>query len=180
MAFIFIECKHNSIAGAYGNKLFTPFCSRSCVCDPDIRFTPVCPENGVQTFYSPCHAGCTADRIANGQRVFTNCSCGIDSELALINDGVSFATEGACGYIDCQKLWIIFQFLFGFATVCMGSRLVGKILISIRSVLNQDKAIALGLELMVVGIITYIPGKLGYDFIAGNWFFFLLQKRNLI
>lgn len=174
VAYIFIDCKHNSVAGAYNGKLTIPFCSRNCLCDPDISFTPVCPENGVQTFFSPCHAGCSSERIVNDQRVFANCSCGIDTEISLNGDGV-FATEGACGYFDCQKFWIIFQVLTVFGAICIGSRLVGKILISIRSVLSQDKALALATELTLVGIVAYIPGKIAYEAIAGDSRDFILS-----
>lgn len=164
VGFIFIECSHNSIAGAYGKRLSTPYCSRHCTCDSDIRFTPVCPENGVQTFYSPCHAGCTSDHVVNGKRIFGNCTCGIDAEIPITS---SVATEGACGYKSCQNLWIVFQTLSAFGAVCVGSRLVGKLLITIRSVLHQDTALALALELTFVGLLTYIPGKIAYEYIAG-------------
>lgn len=87
--------------------------------------------------------------------------------MTLINDHVSTASEGACGYESCQKIWVIFQILAAFGAVCVGSRLVGKILISIRSVLLQDTAIALALELTFVGLLAYIPGKFAYEYVAG-------------
>lgn len=77
------------------------------------------------------------------------------------------ASEGACGYESCQKMWIIFQVLTAFGAVCVGSRLVGKLLISIRSVLPQDTAMSLALELSFVGLIAYVPGKFAYKYIAG-------------
>lgn len=167
IGFIFIECSHNAIAAAYGNKIQLPFCSRDCVCDNDIRFTPVCPQNSTKTFFSPCHAGCTSEEIVNGQRMFSHCTCGNNPDEVLINDGLLAASEGACGYEKCQKMWIIFQVLVAFGAVCIGSRLVGKILISIRCVLSQDTAIALALELTFVGLLAYIPGKMAYEYIAG-------------
>lgn len=69
VAFIFMECNNSSIAGAYTSKLTKPFCSRSCVCDDSIQFSPVCPDNSVQTYFSPCHAGCKDEEIINGIRV---------------------------------------------------------------------------------------------------------------
>lgn len=168
VAFIFIHCSHNAIAGAYSGRLTLPFCSHSCSCDPDIRFTPVCPADGVQTYFSPCHAGCASNHIVNGQRVFANCSCGVDTDIEMVGDGV-YASEGACGHVNCQKFWIIFQVLIIFGAVCIGSRLIGKILISIRSVLPQDKALALATELTLVGFIAYVPGKIAYEAIAGTF-----------
>lgn len=167
MSFIFITCSHRPIAGAYGGKLAQPYCSRHCLCDPDIEFTPVCPANSIQTYFSPCHAGCTSEHLINGERIFGNCSCGVDSEISLDGDGI-YATDGACGFANCQTFWIIFHVLSTFGAVCVGSRIVGKIIISIRCVLPQDKALALAMELTLIGLIAYIPGKIAYDEIAGK------------
>lgn len=169
IGFIYIECSHNGIAAAYGNTLSMPYCSRSCSCDPDIRFTPVCPNQSTQTYFSPCHAGCVFELLTNGERKFGGCTCGIDPDMSLINNAVSVVTEGACGYENCQKMWVIFQVLVAFGTVCIGSRMVGKILISIRSVLHQDTSIALALELTFIGLIAYIPGFWAYKYIAGKF-----------
>lgn len=105
--------------------------------------------------------------MVNGQRTFGDCTCGENPDEILINGGLVSATEGACGYENCQRMWIIFQVLCGFGAVCIGSRFVGKILISMRSVLSQDKAVALALELTFVGLLAYIPGKFAYEYIAG-------------
>lgn len=59
----------------------------------------------------------------------------------------------------------------------IGSRLVGKILIAIRSVLPQDKALALASEITIVYIIAHIPGKIGYEAIDGKYIFY---RRNHI
>lgn len=104
--------------------------------------------------------------------MYGDCSCGIDTEFPLHDGDVTRATEGACGYSNCQKLWIIFHVLTGFAAVCYGSRLVGKLLLSIRSVLAQDKAVALAVQLTLVGLLAYIPGKIAYDFIASELYSF--------
>lgn len=56
-----------------------------------------------------------------------------------------------------------------FGASLLGSGLVANILISIRAVLPQDKAIALALELTFIGLLSNIPGKIGYQFIAGSF-----------
>jgi type III secretory pathway component EscS len=126
-------------------------------------FMPVCPENSVQTFYSPCHAGCGAEIFINNIRVFGNCSCGVDIELPVED---SIATEGACGMSDCQPYWIAFQALIVISSALIASTLVGKLIISIRAVLPQDKSLAISIELLLVGIVAFIPGKMLYDYIA--------------
>lgn len=124
---------------------------------------PVCPENGVQTYFSPCHAGCGAEIYINNVRMFGNCSCGIDTQIPMID---LIATDGACGMDDCQPYWIVYQALSVFASALLGSTLIGKLIISIRSVLPQDKASAIALELSLIGLIVYIPGKIAYREIA--------------
>lgn len=128
----------------------------------------MCPENGDQSFYNPCYAGCGAEIIINNIRVYGNCSCGIDTQLPMED---LIATEGACGMADCQPYWIAFQILIILAAALLGSTLVGKLVISLRCVMPQDKSIALSIELFLIGLIANIPGKLLYQLIASKSLF---------
>lgn len=110
-------------------------------------------------------AGCTEELVINNILVYGNCSCGADTELQL--EGL-LATEGACGMDSCQPFWIAHQVLSVIASALLGSTLIGKLIITLRSVLPQDKSTALGFELFFVGLIVYIPGKIGYRFIASK------------
>lgn len=78
------------------------------------------------------------------------------------------ATDGACGYIVCQKLWILYQTLTVIIAALLGSTIIGKILISLRCVLPQDKSLALGMELTIAGLLVYLPGKISYQYISGK------------
>lgn len=149
---------------------------------------PVCPENSDQTYFSPCYgkslqsrkrhsialicdfnflsAGCSMEILINNVRVYGNCSCGADTEI--IKTGL-IATEGACGMENCQSSWISHQVLSVIASALLGSTLIGKLIITLRSVLPQDKCTALSLELFFLGLIVYIPGKIGYRFIASKF-----------
>ena len=109
-------------------------------------------------------AGCGAEIFLNNVRVFGNCSCGIDVQLEMED---LIATEGACGMDDCQPYWISYQVLSVIAAAILGSTLIGKIIISLRSVLPQDKSSAIAMEIMFVSLFVFIPGKFGYRFIAG-------------
>lgn len=96
--------------------------------------------------------------------MFGNCSCGVDTQLPMED---LLATEGACGMDDCQPFWISYQVLSVVAAAILGSTLIGKLIITLRSVLPQDKCTAIAIELMLVSIFVYVPGKFGYRFIAG-------------
>jgi hypothetical protein len=110
-------------------------------------------------------SGCGAEISINDIRMFGNCSCGVDIEMPLED---SIATEGACGMSSCQPYYIAFQGLVIVAAALIASTLVGKLIIAIRAVLPQDKSLAISVELFLVGIIAYVPGKFLYAFIANQ------------
>lgn len=95
--------------------------------------------------------------------MFGNCSCGIDTEIPLED---SIATEGGCGMSNCRPYYIAFHGLVIMAAALIASTLVGKLIIGIRAVLPQDKALSIAAELMFVGIFVFIPGKIGYAYLA--------------
>ena len=109
-------------------------------------------------------AGCGAEIVINNVRVFGNCTCGVDTTNVMED---LIATEGACGMDDCQPFWIAHQVLSVVASALLGSTLIGKLIITLRAVLPQDKSSALAIEIFLIGLIVYIPGKIGYRLIAG-------------
>uniref|UniRef100_A0A182Q9P7 Kazal-like domain-containing protein n=1 Tax=Anopheles farauti TaxID=69004 RepID=A0A182Q9P7_9DIPT len=167
IAFIFISCGEEQIAGAYrGRKLIKPFCASNCVCAENVPFTPVCPVDSRFTYFSPCHAGCQDREEINSIVIYRNCTCGVDVDIVLENGGD--ATEGACGIEDCQPYWIVFQVLTVIVAMLLASGLTGKVIISLRSVLTQDKAMALAVELTLVGLVVYLPGTAIYQVVASH------------
>lgn len=90
-AYIFINCPSIQLAGSYRSSLTTPMCSNNCMCESTVMFMPVCPQDSVFTYYSPCHAGCHSEEYINDIRVrlpFIDCSYNIDvnQEIHLILD----------------------------------------------------------------------------------------------
>ncbi|XP_055597339.1 solute carrier organic anion transporter family member 1C1 [Uranotaenia lowii] len=164
IAFIFISCDNEQIAGARKSRLTKTYCAHDCVCPDNVPFSPVCPEEGIFTYFSPCHAGCQNRTEINNVIIYENCSCGAATDLFL-KEGVR-ATEGACGMADCQKYWIIFQVLTVVVSGLLASAIVGKFIISVRAVLPQDKSLALAMELTLVGLVAYLPGTAAYQMIA--------------
>lgn len=133
-------------------------------------FQPVCPgQSGSLTYYSPCHAGCSTETTFNNIKIYTNCTCADDVSNPIVGGS---ATEGACNNNECQKFWITFQALQTIGAALLASGFIGNLLITIRSVLPQDKSLALSFELCAVGIFAYVPGKFFYDAVASNKPFF--------
>nr|XP_027207279.1 solute carrier organic anion transporter family member 3A1-like [Penaeus vannamei] len=59
---IFAGCPKLDIVGPVAGSL-TPPCSADCGCSG--RFSPMCSEDQITLFYSPCYAGCTVASTAN-------------------------------------------------------------------------------------------------------------------
>ncbi|XP_062142026.1 solute carrier organic anion transporter family member 1A6 isoform X1 [Drosophila sulfurigaster albostrigata] len=163
VAYIFISCDVGPVAGVVGGKLTQPYCASQCLCTPT-AFMPVCPENSTVTYFSPCYAGCTQKSTINSFSLYEGCSCMGDQTTNVA--GTSRATAGACSAAACQSKIIIFQVLSISAAFMVGMSAIGKTLITLRAVLPQDKTLALGFELMLVGLFAYVPAHLSYDLVT--------------
>lgn len=79
------------------------------------------------------------------------------------------ATEGACSAEQCDRMLVIFQVLSVSMAVIFGMTTIGKIIITLRSVLPQDKGIALAVEITFVGLFAFIPAHLAYDLVTRTY-----------
>ncbi|XP_055915762.1 solute carrier organic anion transporter family member 1A5 [Eupeodes corollae] len=161
---IYVRCDVGPIAGFSKGKLAQPYCSKQCICSPN-TFLPVCPENSTVTYFSPCYAGCERQSFINQIALYEGCTCGMDTETGWTQ---MRATAGACNRNNCNRMWILFQVSSISMASLLATTVVGKFLISLRSVLPQDKALALALKVLFVGLFAFVPGKLGYDFISSK------------
>nr|XP_014086918.1 solute carrier organic anion transporter family member 1A1 [Bactrocera oleae] len=165
IANIFIKCDVGDIAGVTQGKVLQPFCSKQCtgICKAN-TFQPVCPENSTVTYFSACYAGCTGTKSINNVLLYEGCTCtsnyNAESQVNLR------ATEGACSYVNCQRMLIGFQVLSLIAAAVLGASIIGKVIITLRSVLPQDKALALATQLTLCGIFAYIPVHIAYDMVT--------------
>ncbi len=98
-------------------------------------------------------------------RVFGNCTCGVDTDIPSSEDNL-IATIGGCGMSACQPYYMAFHGLIIIAAALIASTLVGKLIVGIRAVLPQDKALATASALMFIGLFVFIPGKIGYSILA--------------
>uniref|UniRef100_A0A1A9WZQ3 Kazal-like domain-containing protein n=1 Tax=Glossina brevipalpis TaxID=37001 RepID=A0A1A9WZQ3_9MUSC len=165
IAFVYIKCNVGPIAGITNGKLQQPYCSRQCLCTPN-TFFPVCPENSTVTYFSPCYAGCTQKSTIGNVEIYEGCSCGGTNNYEMNSDYSLRATEGACSAEHCDKMLVVFQVLSVSMAVIFGMTMIGKIIITLRSVLPQDKGIALAVEISFVGLFAFIPAHLAYDLVT--------------
>ncbi|CAH1153524.1 unnamed protein product [Phaedon cochleariae] len=151
-ATVFSNCTRGPI-NHHKNAISIPYCSSNCGCSADELFQPICVDG--KTYFSPCLAGCTS--FTAGIKVYNNCSCG------------TIISEGSCDKEHCRLVLAMVQANSVISYGLLASTVVPNIIINIRSVLNKDKAVALGLGMTFVGIIPYVPVKLMYDSVADNF-----------
>ncbi|XP_058794488.1 solute carrier organic anion transporter family member 2A1-like [Phymastichus coffea] len=159
----FNNCEKPPIVGykVRGSLSLPEYCNRDCRCSQDADFRPICDKIGSNTYYSPCHAGCTTVTYGDN-KMYGNCSC-IQEKTGLI-DGE--AHDGPCGSNSCQMGWIVYELFTVIIYATASSTIIGDLLISLRSINPQDKALTIGYGLMFLGLFAYILGKISYDELA--------------
>ncbi|GLG94712.1 Uncharacterized protein GBIM_01863, partial [Gryllus bimaculatus] len=131
-------------------------CNKACNCPSNIPFVPVCDRNGINTFYSPCHAGCTNVEYIDDIKLYNDCKC-LKYERK--------AKSGACSYSNCTSKWVVFQSLGVFISGLVGTCVVGSVLLCFRSVAVQDKMHAIAFVIAHIGA-THLPGKFLFKFVT--------------
>lgn len=152
----------------------TASCNFGCACDMnDVQ--PVCGANGL-TYFSPCHAGCTSSPGAKSDN-YTNCACVLNNmqqPSPLVSSGVSgystashsyaevtmipVATAGPC-YKECDMI-LPFMVLLFFMTLLVAVTQMPVLMVVLRSVAEEEKAFALGIQFVIFRLFGYIPSPI--------------------
>ncbi|XP_014259140.1 solute carrier organic anion transporter family member 4C1-like [Cimex lectularius] len=156
--FAYLGCYKNDLAGSInqdGTWNLIEECNANCSCMGRLPYSPVCSEDQLTTYYSPCHAGCTEFEMINNTKTFFNCSC---------IGGSGIATSGACP-VDCSNHFIIFLCLLCFMKFLSATGRAGNTIIQFRSVKPEDKSISIALAEVVVCALAFIPAPIMYGFL---------------
>lgn len=131
-------------------------CGSECGC-PVGEFSPICTSEGI-TYLSPCIAGCTSVRTGNDSVYhFSDCLC-LGHEVT--------ATGGSCDR-DCPNLfWYILT--FSLFVLIHSTQEVGSMLLTLRCVAPQDKAMALGLVSFSIGLFGNVPCPIVYGAVVDS------------
>ncbi|XP_029161947.1 solute carrier organic anion transporter family member 1A5 [Nylanderia fulva] len=163
VSLIFVTCDRPPIVSLdKGSNGLLKYCNKNCHCSKDSDFRPVCDSSGKFTYYSPCYAGCSANIYIDNVKIYSSCNC-VEEMTGWGNDQ---AKDGPCESIKCQAGWMLFQFGSLLAYALVASTFVGDLLINIRSVYKQDKAISIGFWMTWIAIFVYAPGKCLYEFVS--------------
>ena len=169
---LFLSCKTLPIASLSEKKFdkYMPACNENCGCllDDDDKFyyDPVCYLDEGITFYNPCAAGClTALKVdhtnkttskkhkirdrgeeTDGEYEFTDCACLGDPDVRL--------TQGECDR-DCS-IWPFLIALF-VVTLVTTSGQTPAVSITMHSVKQEDRPLALGVQFLIWRALAYVP-----------------------
>ncbi|KAG6453172.1 hypothetical protein O3G_MSEX008005 [Manduca sexta] len=158
----------------------TAACNFNCLCT-ETDMEPVCGNNGL-TYFSPCHAGCAAFLSRSN---FTNCACvhensvvgGVGGVGAAVVSGASaaalragaaheysevtvvpVATAGACN-LPCTTIFPFLVLLF-FMTFVVAITQMPLLMIVLRSVSEEERSFALGMQFVIFRLFGYIPAPI--------------------
>ncbi|GBL94497.1 Solute carrier organic anion transporter family member 5A1 [Araneus ventricosus] len=131
-------------------------CNQDCLCTTKV-YTPVCGPDGLSTYFSPCHAGCTGYNKTGGKEYFTDCKCVHNVSGAIITGD---ASKSYCGF-ECQWL-ITFIVVLSLGKLVSSTARVANALVTLRCVDPEDKSLALGALSGVFSLLAFIPYPLIY------------------
>ena len=153
-------------------------CNQNCNCDA--VYQPVCQDG--TTYQNPCLAGCLAVNSTTGKcrnqnrqnydsefrfhtpvlDLFFDCSC--------VEDPTKAVTFGACS-MDCYKSLVPYLALIFMITMITCCAQTPAIFITLRSVNEDERPIAMGMQYLLLRLLAYIP--VSYS----GWNFKLIFRR---
>ncbi|ESO04434.1 hypothetical protein HELRODRAFT_172826 [Helobdella robusta] len=156
----------------YYNKFnLTSMCNKNCNCD-DNSMEFVCGDNGV-IYFSPCYAGCVTAAVGNGgkEQNYSDCSCVIlpsslsSSPQSPTTGSVHLTSLAEAGMGECVgkcETLVPFMVMLFFMTFVVTGTQMPLVMVTIRSVCEQEKALALGVQYVMLRLLAYIPAPLIY------------------
>ncbi|XP_066979045.1 solute carrier organic anion transporter family member 74D-like [Macrobrachium rosenbergii] len=145
-------------------------CSSSCNCIA--KFSPVCSEDNITLFYSPCAAGCTMVDVSVNPKVYRGCTCiGNNSSITLhspTSGAASIQNQGRTQYGTATKGYcpescgaiLYYLVLETIGTTALATGKIGTTIVHLRAVDDKDKGLSIGILEVFMALLGFIPGPL--------------------
>ncbi|KAH9526980.1 Solute carrier organic anion transporter member 5A1, variant 2 [Dermatophagoides farinae] len=169
-ALYFLGCENVKMAGTtlpYANTTrfqdtfsvnLTAECNLGCRCSSN-DLEPVCDVRNKISYYSPCFAGCTSVDNSRDIRNYSNCACLLSNnnnnhEITM----VPIVTPGPCHQI-CTAM-VPFMVLLFIITLVVSITQMPVVMITLRSVDEEERSLALGMQFVLFRLFGYIPSPI--------------------
>nr|XP_033803282.1 solute carrier organic anion transporter family member 2B1 isoform X4 [Geotrypetes seraphini] len=139
-------------------------CYKNCNC-PKMAYNPICGSDGFE-YMSPCYAGCKAFSIKPAERKvqnYTQCSC-----IKNVDQTEGFAKPGVCDSQCYHSHLLPFVALSLLTGILACTSHTPSFIIILRTVQSEDKSVAVGLQLMILRALGWLPGPVIYGTIIDS------------
>ncbi|XP_042216210.1 solute carrier organic anion transporter family member 74D-like isoform X2 [Homarus americanus] len=164
VSLMFIGCPKLEVIGPMDGSVVPP-CSADCGCSD--KFTPVCAQDKITLFYSPCYAGCSQEDLTAKPIEYSSCRCIANSSTPFHYGNFSTpipkhdwgtATRGYCPE-PCNGFFYYFLVEIIIKTVTSTSR-IGNSIVLLRAVSQEDKGLSLGTVTVFISLFAFIPAPI--------------------
>ncbi|XP_066909698.1 solute carrier organic anion transporter family member 74D isoform X3 [Halyomorpha halys] len=153
LSYAYLGCPTENLQGHWESEGWSlaESCNSFCSCPPNIKYNPLCAQDGSVLFYSPCHAGCPTGSFNTTLKVYQNCSCLPDIPIV----------PGPCP-LQCATKFNIFIAILCIMSYFSATGRAGNTIIQFRSVSEDDKAVSIGLTEAFLSTFAFIPAPIFY------------------
>ncbi|XP_067665586.1 solute carrier organic anion transporter family member 2A1-like [Haliotis asinina] len=116
-----------------------------CDCE-GVKFLPVCGDVSRETYFSPCHAGC---RVQN-ETTYVDCSMEMGGRVT------PGQCDSGCPFLYPYVITTVFYGLVGTLSI------IPAYIIMLRSVGDNDKAMAIGILSFSISLLGFLPAPIVY------------------
>ncbi|XP_014246664.1 solute carrier organic anion transporter family member 4C1 isoform X2 [Cimex lectularius] len=158
---MFISCQDTNLVGFNRdtNRIdVINHCNNDCGCE-NLKYSPVCYEEKLLTFYSACHAGCHQANKGDKNKTYENCMCLSNDPEESAEYETYILKDGPC-LMPCGYNFQIFIGLMCIMQLLGSSGKIGNLLVNYRAVLPEDKSFAQGFALLLISLLAFIPGPI--------------------
>ncbi|XP_043234790.1 solute carrier organic anion transporter family member 74D-like isoform X2 [Amphibalanus amphitrite] len=158
------EAPMHGTLGDAGQFMLTADCNAGCGCNAN-AMAPVCSQDGMANFFSPCLAGCQTFSTINGTTTYGNCSCIVEVEgksapgAGTIFQHAASAVSGLCD-IPCDSQFVTYMIILAVMKFVGSTNRTGGMLVFFRSVADADKSLAIGLATALMSVFAFIPAPI--------------------